>query len=85
MHSHTVPVHLQEVVHRAVEEPLDVHLPFPPEGESIESQGGADMGKDRLCGRESFVIDETTFYGVDLPLHLLGKALGQDGARPWKK
>ena len=67
---------------RAVEEPLDVHLPFPSEGESVESQGGADVGKDRLRGGESFVVDETTFHGIDLPFHLLGEALGRRGHVP---
>ena len=62
---------------RAVEEPLDIHLAFSPEGESIKSQGGTDMSKYGFCGRESFTIDETTFHGIDLPLHLLGEGLGQ--------
>ena len=64
-------------MYRAVEEPLDIHLPFASEGESIEAEGGADVGKDRLRGWESLIIDETTFYGVDLPFHLLGEALGE--------
>ena len=67
---------LQEVMHRAVEEPLDIHLPFSPEGESIEPQGRADMGKDRLCGGEPLVVNETTFRRIDLPLHFLGEGLG---------
>ena len=61
---------------RAVEEPLDIHLPFASEGESIESEGGTDVGKDRLCGRESSVIDKTTFYGIYFAFHLLGEGLG---------
>jgi hypothetical protein len=69
-------MHLQEVVYRAVEEPLDIHLPFASEGESVQAEGGTDIGKDRFRGRESFIIDETTLYGVDLPFHLLGEALG---------
>jgi hypothetical protein len=72
-----VPVYLQEVMDRAVEEPLDIHLPFAPESKSIEPQGGADVGKDRFRGSQSFVIDETTFHRIDLPFHLLGKALGE--------
>ena len=71
-----VPVHLQEVMDRAVKEPLDVYLTFSPEGESIQAQGGADVGKDRLCGGESFIINETTFYGIYFAFHLLGEALG---------
>ena len=41
-----LPVHLQEVMHRAVEKPLDVYLAFSPEAKSAQSQGGANMGKD---------------------------------------
>lgn len=67
---------LQEVMHRAVEEPLNVHLPFASEGESIQPEGGADMGKNRFCGGESSVVDETTFQGINLALHLLGEGFG---------
>jgi len=68
-------VYLQKVVDRAVEEPLDVHLLLSSEGESIESQGGADIGKDRLCRSEPSVIDKTSLHGVDLLFHLLCEAL----------
>ena len=59
-------------MYRAVEDPLAVHLPFPPEGKSIESQGGAAVGKYRLCGGESLIINEATFHRIYFALHLLG-------------
>jgi hypothetical protein len=68
-------MHLQEVMHSAVEEPLDVHLPFASEGEPIESEGGAYVGEYRLRGCESSIIDEAALHRIDLPLHLLGKGL----------
>ncbi len=64
-------------MYRAVEEPLDVHLPFASESKSIESEGGTDVGKDRLHGREPFIIDETTLHGIYFAFHLLGEALGE--------
>jgi len=70
-----VPVYLEEVVHRAVEEPLDVHLVFSSEGKPIESQGRANIGKYGLYGGKPSVVDETACEGVYLLFHLLGKAL----------
>jgi len=46
-------------MHRAVEEPLDIDLPLSSEGESIQVEGGADVGKDRFYGGESLAVDET--------------------------
>ena len=78
-------MYLQEVVYDAVEEPLDIHLPFASEGKSIESEGRADVGEDRFRGRESFIIDEATFYGIYLPFHLLGEGFGEVGGMPLKE
>jgi hypothetical protein len=70
-----VPVYLEEVVYRAVEKPLDVHLSLSSEGKPIEPQGRANIGKYGLCRGESSVIDKTTREGVYLLFHLLGEAL----------
>ena len=69
-------MYFQEIMYRAVEEPLDVNLLFPSQGKSIESQGRADISKDRFHRGESLVIDETTLHRIDLLFHLLGEALG---------
>ena len=70
----SIPVDLQKVMYCAIEQPLDVHLPFSSQGKSIQSQGGADICKYRLHGSKPSVIDETALYRVYLPFHFLGEA-----------
>ena len=68
-------MHLKEVVHDTVEKPLDVHLPFASQGESIEAKSRTDITEHWLNGSEPSAVDKATFHGIDLLFHPFGKAL----------
>ncbi len=58
-------MHLQKVVHNAVVAPPDAYLLIPSETESIETETGADVGKDGLIlvpevedGKIDLVVDD---------------------------
>jgi hypothetical protein len=68
-------VYLQQIVNRAVENPLYIYLPLPTQSESIQPQCGADIAKYRFCRSESPVVDESAFYQIDFAFHLLCERL----------
>ncbi len=69
-------MHLQKIVHNAVEPPLDAHLLFPSETESIQAETGTDVGKDGFDRRHPSSIDQLARYRIYLLPHLLREGLG---------
>ena len=72
-------------MHDAVEEPLDVHLALPPQGESVETQGRTDISEDRFYSGEPLIIDEATLQRIYFAFHLFGEALGKVGSTSLKE
>jgi hypothetical protein len=71
-----VSVHLQKIVHNAVQSPLDAHLLFSSQTKSIQAQTRPDVGKDGFDRRHSSSVDQLACYRVYLLPHLLRKGLG---------
>lgn len=55
--------------------PLDVHLCFTPQGETVQAHDVADIGKGRLRDGYTHAVQGTACGGVDLSLHLFGEGL----------
>ena len=53
--------------------PLDIHLLFSPQGETIEPHDPADVGKGRLGNGYPQTVQGSTRDRIDLALHPLGK------------
>jgi hypothetical protein len=71
-----VPMHFQKIVNDAVEPPLNAHLLFSSQTESIKAEARTDVGEDGFDGSHSSSIDQLARYGVDLLPHLLREGLG---------
>ena len=49
-------MYFQKIVHRAVEEPLDIDLSFPPEAKAVQAEAAPDIGKDGFDRRHPSTI-----------------------------
>src|SRR3990172_257696 len=66
-----VSMHLQQIVHDAVESPLNAHLLFPSQTEPIQAETAPDIGEDGLDRRHPSSVDELACYRIYLLPHLL--------------
>src|SRR5262245_15700899 len=64
-----VSMHLTEVMHQTIEQPLRVHLLLASQAEAPQSVSATDVGEHRLRGPESSAVLITALLGVDLALH----------------
>ena len=69
----TVPMIGQflDVMHHAIQQPLDIHLDLPAQGEPIHPLLSPDVGKHRLHHPQSFLVLPSAVIGVDLLHHVL--------------
>jgi hypothetical protein len=63
-------------MNNAVEPPLNAHLLFPSQTESIQAEARADVGKHGFHRCHSSSVDQLTCYRIDLLPHLLREGLG---------
>src|SRR5512134_1025966 len=62
-------LHLADVMHHAVEQPLRVHLLLAAQAQPPEPVGAADVGEHRLDRPEPPAVLIAALLGVDLALH----------------
>ena len=78
-------MHFCEVMHNTVKEPLGIHLAFPSQGESVQSQYGIDMGEGRLRYPKSPVVKKSALYRIYLLPHLLAEGFRHAWRSPLNK
>ena len=64
---------LFDVVHQAIQEPLDIHFHLSSEGKAIQALVGPDIGKNWLSHREALWVDLSPQVAINLAGHPPGK------------
>jgi hypothetical protein len=64
--------------------PLEIHLGFAAQGESVQAHDSADVGEWRFNNGYPQAVQGAAGGGVDLPFHLLGESLFPFGGRAMK-
>ena len=66
---------LFEIVQHAEHQPLAVDLGSASEGETVQADGVANIGEDRLDRAQSSAVNEATDRRIDLAFHLFGEGV----------
>jgi len=77
-------MHLQQIVHDAIEPPLSAHFLFPSQAETVQAEAAPNIGKDGFDRRHPSSVDKLARYRVYLLPHLLREGLGLLIDRPGK-
>ena len=64
-----------DVVHEAVEHPLEVDLVAASQGEAVHAFACLDVAEDRFDNGHSLGVGPASLRGVDLAAHLVGGSL----------